>query len=796
MGLLPEALYRWLKYAAVAALVLGALLGGYLLRGPGTPAGPTEPIATSAAAATAEAPAEEAEVTMWTCSMHPQIQLLEPGLCPICQMPLIPVASGGGGGLRRFATSEASRALMDIQTTPVEKRFVEAEIRMVGKVTYDETRVRYITAWVAGRLDHLYVDYTGVTVAKGARLVYLYSPDLLAAQEELIQALRAVEELRASSLDIMRETARATVVAARERMRLWGLTREQIAEVEERGTPSDHMEIFAPIGGVVVHKNAQEGMYVKTGTRIYTIVDLSHLWVKLDAYESDLVWLRYGQEVSIATEAYPGETFAGRISFIDPVLDAKTRTVKVRVNLPNPDGKLKPEMFVRGVATAKVALGGRVVQPELVGKWISPMHPEIVKDGPGQCDVCGMDLVPVESLGYVAASELDAVEPIVIPRSAALVTGTRAIVYVEVPDTDKPTFEGREIVLGPRAGDYYLVRRGLKEGEMVVTNGAFKIDSALQIQAKPSMMTPEGGGGGGHQHGAPKAKAKAGEEAPAGEMPKQFVHQLHAVHAAAQAALEAAAGDDLEAAHGAFGRLQKAVDSTDETLASGHALMQWREVAMRLGNDAFEGSEVKTVREARRVAESLQTNMALLQDKLGIGQASEHGGVEVAEAFAVPEEFARQFGEVLAAYFRTQAALADDDVDAARQAATEAREALDGVDMALLTGDAHVAWMAHLAGIGKGLIAVDVGDIAASREGSAEFSREMLAALKAFDLAALGPVYLLECPMAFEGRGGTWLQADEATLNPYYGSAMPKCGGVIETVVAPQAAHAGEPGDE
>jgi len=232
-------------------------------------------------------------------------------------------------------------------------------------------------------------------------------------------------------------------------------------------------------------------MYVDTGTKIYTIADLSRLWVKLDAYESDMMWIRYGQEVEFTTEAYPGEVFTGRISFIDPVLDPKTRTVKLRVNIDNPDVKLKPEMFVRAVVRARVSAGGRVMDVAMVDKWICPMHPDVVKDSQGMCDICEMDLVTAESLGYVAVDEV-AEAPVVIPASAPLITGKRAVVYVQVPDKEKPTFEGREVVLGPRAGDYYIVESGLSEGQMVVTKGNFKIDSALQIQAKPSMMNPSG----------------------------------------------------------------------------------------------------------------------------------------------------------------------------------------------------------------------------------------------------------------------------------------------------------------
>jgi Cu(I)/Ag(I) efflux system membrane fusion protein len=271
-----------------------------------------------------------------------------------------------------------------------------------------------------------------------------------------------------------------------------GLKNEQVAEIERSGKPVTHLTIYSPIGGVVIEKMANEGMYVTTGTHIYTVADLSQVWVKLDAYEADLPWIRYGQQVEFTAEAYPGEVFRGWISFIAPTLDPKTRTVKVRVNVPNADRRLKPEMFVRAVVRSQVAEGGMVIDPNLADKWICPMHPSVVKTVPGACDICGMDLVKTESLGYVVA-EVSGEPPLVIPASAPLITGKRAVVYVQQPEAEHPTFNGREVVLGPRAGDCYLVKSGLKEGEEVVTHGGFKIDSALQIQAKPSMMNPQGG---------------------------------------------------------------------------------------------------------------------------------------------------------------------------------------------------------------------------------------------------------------------------------------------------------------
>ena len=424
--------------------------------------------------------------------MHPQIKLPKPGKCPICGMDLIPliVSNDDEGGLRELSISESAAKLMEIETVPVERRFATARVRMVGKIAYDETRVSDITAWVPGRLDRLFVDYTGVPVKKGDHMVDLYSPELLSAQEELLQAINAVKELARSDVSIVRDTTEATVTAVREKLRLWGLLPEQIEAIERRGKPDDHITIYAPSSGIVIDKNAQEGMYVNIGTRIYTIADLSRVWVNLDAYESDLAWLRYGQHVQFTVESYPGEAFNGTISFIQPVLDEATRTVKVRVNVPNEDGRLKPGMFVRAVVEAEVATDGRIMNAALAGKWICPMHPEIVKDGPGTCDVCGMPLARAESLGYVGRELTDEDKPLLIPATAALLTGKRAVVYVKVPGKDKPTFEGREIILGRRAGDTYLVQQGLAEGERVVTRGNFKLDAELQIRAKPSMMSP------------------------------------------------------------------------------------------------------------------------------------------------------------------------------------------------------------------------------------------------------------------------------------------------------------------
>ena len=738
----------------VLALVLAV---GFFL---GRLGGSSEPASQGVAAQTKT----QAEPQVWTCSMHPQIRLPKKGLCPICNMDLIPASTGeSSGAMRQLIVSENARKLMDIVTVPVERKFVSAVVRMVGKVDYDETRLAYITAWFPGRLDRLYVDYTGVPVKEGDHMVYLYSPELISAQEELVQALEAVKNVQGTKLSVMREMTESTVIAAREKLRLWGLKADQVEEIERTGKVEDHMTIYAPASGIVIHKNAVEGMYVQTGTRIYTIADLSQVWVKMDAYESDLEWVRYGQEVEFTTISYPGSVFKGTISFIDPILNDRTRSVKIRINVPNADGRLKPGMFVKATVRADVAAGGRIMEAALTGKWICPMHPEVIKSNPGKCDVCQMPLVTTESLGYVSDDPETVRKPLVIPVSAALVTGTRAIVYVQVPDADKPTFEGREIVLGPRAGGYYLVRSGLSEGELVVIKGNFKIDSSLQIMAKPSMMTPEGAGGGGTV---------------AVELSALFEYKLKAVLAAAENAKEAAAGGELSAIQSAFAAIDRAIKDIDTEQLTGHTHMLWMELSMRLTNDAVEGTQAKTLKDARRIAKGLSQTIESTRSKFGL--VHEHA---MQPRSSVNSEFRDQLAKVFDRYFAIQKALADDTSVSAAKAANESLDALRAVDTGLLTGDDHDKWMQASTDIQTRLTkAGQTEDIKSQREEFYLLSQQMTEVARRFGSALQGPVYLLHCPMAFDNKGAGWLQLDDQTRNPYFGDQMLQCGGVEEVI--------------
>jgi Cu(I)/Ag(I) efflux system membrane fusion protein len=528
--------------------------------------------------------------TVWSCSMHPQVRLPEAGQCPICFMDLIPLTEGEDEGLhpRALRVSENAAALAGLVTAPVERRAVEREVPMVGRVAFDETRLAYITAWVPSRLDRLFVDFTGVRVRKGDHLAEVYSPNLIATQQELLGAVTALEAMGNSTLAGMAERQRASIESARERLRLWGLQPEQIDAIVERGEPLEHVTITAPVGGVVVHKNAVQGDHVETGTRIYTIADLTRVWVQLDAYESDLAWLHYGQHVHFSTVAFPGEEFSGRISFIDPVLDDRTRTVKVRVNVENPGLRLKPDMFVRATVHAPMTSGGQLVDPELAGLWMCPMHPEAVGETPGPCPSCGMDLVPTEELGFRAAeaSEL----PLVIPHTAPLVTGERAVVYVRMPGDGPPVYEGREVVLGPRAGDVYAVREGLEEGEQVVVAGAFKLDSELQIRARPSMMSPDDDEA--HARGAAGRGAAGDDPGPSlsGTTPVAFRARLGDLIGPVVEATRALAAEDPEGARATSGALRSALDAIPMAALddAGHAAWMPQAVAIATALDRFD----------------------------------------------------------------------------------------------------------------------------------------------------------------------------------------------------------------
>jgi len=774
------------------AVVLLAFVVGTLFGGGGESA--SLPVATDAGAG---------KVKWYTCSMHPQIHLQDPdALCPICAMELIPVMEGGADtGPRQLAMSESAKVLAEVQTTPVARKMVVKEVRLVGKIGYDETRMRTITAWVSGRLDRLFVDYTGVAVRKGAPLVYMYSPELLVAQEALLEADRAYVAMKGSAAGEKNlEMQRGTVKALEDRLRLWGLADDQIATIRKRGSASDHMTVRSPIAGIVIHKEAVEGAYVKVGQKIYEIADLSRVWVYLDAYESDIAWVKYAQEVEFEAEAYPGKVFRGRISFIDPFLDEKTRTVRVRVNVDNFDGRLKPGMFVRARIHAKLAEGGRIVEPSLAGKWISPAHPEVVMDEAGECPICGTPLVSAGSLGYVGE---DAQAPLVIPATAPLRTGLRAVVYVRVPDTERPTYEGREILLGPRTRQHYIVGSGLEEGELVVSHGAFKIDSALQILAKPSMMSP---------------RADDAKPSDTFEPPESFLASLSPLYKAAVRLQRALAGDDLNSAKEAFAEVRTAADAVDMGPLKGKAHARWMALkahlveharsgagatdiaGARVDFDVFSNAILETVRAFGQATdgELYESFCPMAFDNRGAAWLADEQGIlnpyfgdsmlkcgEVRETFppvaqaTIPIAFREGLATVVESYLDVGEALSRDDLKGAVTAAEAVESAIASVPTAGLDAKTGDRWHKGAGAMREASSSLrKATDLEAARRPFVLISDTLADALARFGHAGPGDLFVARCPMAFSNRGADWIQRGKEIRNPYFGASMYRCGDV------------------
>ncbi|MFT7680232.1 MAG: Cu(I)/Ag(I) efflux system membrane fusion protein [Planctomycetota bacterium] len=430
-------------------------------------------------------PAESAEeAVLWTCPMHAQVQLPDPVPCPICGMDLVVFDPNAGSEL---VLMESQVRVAQVETSLVERRMATRGVRLVGTVEADETTLTSISARVAGRLERLFVNYSGVSVNQGDHLAELYSPTLLSAQEELLAALARTRDTNSV---LNPGSSQAAYMTARAKLELYGLDLEQINAIETEGIARDRITLRSPVTGTVLRRHGEEGAYVREGTPIYEVADLSHLWLELEAFEQDLPWLRYGQLASVQLEAIPGEVMEGTVSFIAPEVDRAKRTTTVRINLANPDGRLKPGMFAKAVVHARLGQSGVILPASLAGKWVGTMHPEVISDEPGACEVCGMQLQPAETLGLV---DEGVNEPgLIIPLSAVLPTGRRAVVYVERKLKDGYAYEGREIVLGPRAGEFVQVRSGLTAGERVVSQGAFRIDSAMQIRGMPSVMSRPG----------------------------------------------------------------------------------------------------------------------------------------------------------------------------------------------------------------------------------------------------------------------------------------------------------------
>jgi membrane fusion protein, copper/silver efflux system len=537
------------KSVVLGAIAIGAiLLLIVLLRG----CGPGTPDTTQVRAGNGS--------TVYSCPMHPQIRQPEFGTCPICGMDLVPITDDDSGDDREAPVLQLSPraiALLELQTAPVERRSVEAERRFLGKFVYDETRLHDIIVRTEGQIERLFVNYTGIPVRRGEHIAEIYSPEFYSATRDLLVAQSTPVDPIAAD-------------ASRRKLRLLQVVDHEIDAIIESGQAVETFTLFSPVTGVLTELGGRQGAWLMKGQRVAQIADLSSLWVLLDAYESDLALIHYGQQVQLDVPAFPGKPVTGFVAYVAPDLDERTRTIKVRLNVPNPDGRLRPGMFARASLQVPLTADGGAYGPELAGKWICPMHPEITDTNPADCTICGMPLEPAESLGHLASG--DAVElPLVIPTTAPLLTGKRALVYVQVPNRDRPTFEGRTVTLGPRAGEHYLVLDGLEEGEIVVTHGSFKIDSELQIRGRPSMMAPATDRPSTH----PPAHLHADSPVPRTDVPEQFGHDIARLSRHYLELSNALAADDLDQARAAAAAMDEHLHQLDTSSLEADPTAAW-----------------------------------------------------------------------------------------------------------------------------------------------------------------------------------------------------------------------------
>lgn len=406
------------------ALIVG-LLGGFLLFGGGSSDNANN-------AKDAHEHSEEiASNQMWTCSMHPQIMQPEPGDCPICGMDLIPAESGAEGlNANEIKMTDNAMALANIQTSLVgQGQMGNNSLKLSGKIKANEESNAVQVTYFGGRIEKLYVNSTGERVGAGQRLATIYSPELVAAQQEL---------LTASSL---KESQPELYKAVRNKLKLWKLSEKQINAIETAGKVQENFPIFATVSGTVTMKMVEEGDYLKQGQPLYKIANLNTVWAEFDAYENQIASLKKGQTIKVTTNAYRNEVFDAKVSFIDPLLNSATRTVVVRAVLQNKKDLFKPGMFVEGI---------------------------------------------------IEGVQTSIENTVSVPSTAVMWTGERSVVYVKT-NPNEAIFEMREVLLGNATGDSYTILEGLKNGDEVVTNGTFTVDAAAQLQGKKSMMNASGG---------------------------------------------------------------------------------------------------------------------------------------------------------------------------------------------------------------------------------------------------------------------------------------------------------------
>jgi Cu(I)/Ag(I) efflux system membrane fusion protein len=460
--------------------------------------------------------------TIWTCSMHPQIRQQEPGDCPICGMDLIPLESDDDGDSDPDAVkmSQTAIKLAGVTTIVVSSEKPVKEMRLSGKVVADQRLVYSQSSHIPGRIEELKVNFTGEFVKAGQTIGVIYSPELVTAQQELLEAKKIKSEQP------------GLFSAAMEKLKNLKLSNAQIDAIMESGQVTEKFPVKSDISGYVTSIGVSAGDYIKTGHSIYEITDLSRVWVMFDLYESDIAWIDRGDSITFTVSSFPGETFSGTVSYIDPVIDSQTRIARARVELENSKLKLKPEMFTTGISEAMLNDGNEVI---------------------------------------------------VVPGTAVMWTGKRSLVYVKSESESGISFKMREVKLGPWLGDSYVITAGLQEGEEIAVNGTFSIDAAAQLAGKPGMMNPEGGAvSTGHDHGSMSGttssnalSAESGGEIKELNVSEEFRVQFTAVYNAYLEMKNAFVNSDTASVRSNSSLVKSAIEKSDMTLLSGDAHMLW-----------------------------------------------------------------------------------------------------------------------------------------------------------------------------------------------------------------------------
>lgn len=505
-----------------------------------------------------ESSIEKEEV--FTCSMHPQIRQNEPGDCPICGMDLIPLSSdtGDDNPVKLVMTEEAAK-LAHVETMILgEGDYGTAagnkELYLTGKVKMDETKGTTQSGHLEGRIEKLLVTYTGEQVRKNQKLAVVYSPELVNAQKELFEAIK------------LKDKYPELYKAAREKIRQWKLPESTIDEIERTGKIQREVTIFAERSGLVMKRYVDEGDYIKKGTPLYDIMDLNRVWVLFDVYEKDMRWVKVGTTVEFNFDAMPQKTYKSRVTFIDPIINPRTRVASARVEIRNSNGFLKPDMFAKGIVRAKAISTNRKTKSK----------------------------------------------PITVPKTAVLWTGTRSVVYIKDQEMDVPTFRFKEVTLGADLGSYYVVEDGIRNGDEVVVNGAFRVDAAAQLSNKASMMNR-------------LVSMKSSEEDGVKELPDytskapgKFKKQLADFVQDYLTLKDYLVATDFEAARKEGISVEKSFSKIDMMLVKGAAHEYWMEKAKRIKTNIDGLENAKDIEKQRMWFSGISDNLAQTVQVFGL----------------------------------------------------------------------------------------------------------------------------------------------------------------------------------